>query len=148
MQTHIHKLKGFSLVELMVVIAIIAILASVAIPIYSNHKEKAAITEAFNITGGVRAEIQDDINGGVNLETETYSTPPGISVINASQTGATIQINLSETSPEHFSNANDLIRLVGAQSGSMFLWTCSFNTNASNLTLHNMPNTCENTFSA
>ena len=33
--------KGFSLVELIVVIAIMAILAGVAIPVYSNYIEKA-----------------------------------------------------------------------------------------------------------
>ncbi|QUE31760.1 prepilin-type N-terminal cleavage/methylation domain-containing protein [Francisella philomiragia] len=39
--------KGFSLVELMVVIAIIAILAAVAIPAYSNYVTRAKLTEAL-----------------------------------------------------------------------------------------------------
>ena len=81
----------------------------------------ATITESFNITGTVKAQFQDNVNREINLSNQSYSTPSGISVIDTSQTGATIQINLSETSPEHFSNANDLIRLIGTESGSTFI---------------------------
>lgn len=145
---YLSKSKGFSLVELMVVIAIIAILAAVAIPMYSNYKEKAAISESFNIIGSIKAQIQDNINSGLDLSNQSYPTPNGVSVIDKSSTGATIQINLSQTSPSHFSNATDIIRVTGTESGSLFLWSCAYNTNSSDLALHNMPKTCENTFSA
>jgi type IV pilus assembly protein PilA len=140
--------KGFSLIELMIVIAIISILAAVAIPIYSNHKERAAITESINIIGNVKASIQDDINNNENISEQTYETPTGITVINGSSSGATIQINLSETAPNYFSNPNDLIRLVGSINGANFNWVCSHNSNASNLTVSNVPSTCQSTFSA
>ena len=39
-----NKKKGFTLLELLVVLAILAILIAIAIPVYKNQKEKAAIT--------------------------------------------------------------------------------------------------------
>ena len=44
LQTLKKKKKGFTLLELLVVLAILAILIAIAIPVYKNQKEKASIT--------------------------------------------------------------------------------------------------------
>ena len=143
-----NKLKGFSLVELMVVIAIIAILAAIAIPIYKNYNERAEMIGAINSIGGVKAEIEDDANENTDISLATYATPTGVSVIDATTSGATIEINMSEVAPDRFSNSNDTIRFVGAVNGSMFIWQCLHNANASDLTTSNVPSTCRDTFSS
>ena len=51
--------KGFTLIELMIVVAIIGILAAVAIPAYSNYTKKAKFTEIVNSTGALKLAIED-----------------------------------------------------------------------------------------
>ncbi|MED7818692.1 MULTISPECIES: prepilin-type N-terminal cleavage/methylation domain-containing protein [unclassified Francisella] len=148
MKTKQKNIKGFSLVELMVVIAIIAILAAIAIPIYSNHRERVEMIEAIGVIAGIEANISNDLNNNKNISNQSYDTPLGISVINGTISGATIEINMNTRNSTIFPNANDTLRLVGVVSGSTIAWSCSHNENASDITTHNVPNKCRNTFTA
>ena len=51
--------KGFTLIELMIVVAIIGILAAIAIPAYQDYTIRAQITEGLNLAGAVKAEISE-----------------------------------------------------------------------------------------
>lgn len=53
-----NKQRGFTLVELMIVVVIIGILASVAIPSYSNYVRRGKIAEASTNLAGLRVNME------------------------------------------------------------------------------------------
>ena len=59
-----HNQKGFTLIELMIVVAIIGILAAVAVPAYQQYTLKARFTEIINATAGVKAGIEICVQSG------------------------------------------------------------------------------------
>ena len=53
--------KGFTLIELMIVVAIIGILAAIAIPAYQDYTARAQASEGFSVTAGMRTDVGEFI---------------------------------------------------------------------------------------
>ncbi|WP_369602524.1 pilin [Hahella sp. SMD15-11] len=61
--------KGFTLIELMIVVAIIGILAAVAIPAYQDYTARAQAAEAVTLLGGLKTPIAEYWNSEGSIPT-------------------------------------------------------------------------------
>jgi type IV pilus assembly protein PilA len=64
--------KGFTLIELMIVVAIIGILAAVAIPAYQDYTARAQAAEAFSLLDGLKTGMSE-----ANSQDGTWAIPTG-----------------------------------------------------------------------
>ncbi len=127
--------SGFTLIELMIVVAIIGILAAVAIPAYQDYTQRAQVSEAFTMVDGMKTAIAefsqsngafpaaDDITAGVGAPvTGKYGAAAttantGVIIVTmaaAGVVGADIATKTITFTPP------TLAGLTGA-----FLWTCT-----------------------
>ena len=55
---------GYTLIELMIAIAVIGILAAIAVPYYQDYVTKAQVSEAFNIVYGLKTSVATNLQQG------------------------------------------------------------------------------------
>jgi len=56
--------KGFTLIELMIVVAIIGILAAIAIPAYQDYTVRAKVTEGLNLAAAAKTTVAEGFQSG------------------------------------------------------------------------------------
>ncbi len=67
--------KGFTLIELMIVVAIIGILAAVAIPAYQDYTVRARVAEALSFASSAKVTISENAQSGADLYTSGWVPP-------------------------------------------------------------------------
>ncbi|MED7818691.1 MULTISPECIES: pilin [unclassified Francisella] len=124
--------KGFSLVELMVVIAIIAILAAVAIPMYSNYTTRANLGAELSKLGSVKTEIAEGIannNGSASgVTVDAANRPSGVTVADGVITDSNVSSIVSGAS----------LTLTPTVASGAITWAC----NISGVSSSQAPNNC------
>jgi len=127
--------KAFTLIELMVTLAIVAALAIIGVPAYSKYRVKTKVATMFAAAGAAQLAVTNDYyNQGYTFSTISYAnnsqpfTTPSSSVISSIAISAGI-ITVSGNSAELGSRGINLV-FTPSVSNNDITWLCSTNSTA------------------
>ncbi|KAA8733312.1 prepilin-type N-terminal cleavage/methylation domain-containing protein [Acinetobacter qingfengensis] len=121
--------KGFTLIELMIVVAIIGILAAIAIPAYQNYTKRAHVSEGLSLASGAKAAVTEYYSSKGEWPSSTGNTDAGLASASSITGNAvkSVAVNASRitiTYNTKVTNNATLILQGSASQGGSVTWTC------------------------
>ena len=126
----IRKQNGFTLIELMIVVAIIGILASVAIPLYNNYVIRTQVAEGIHLTAVAKVAAEEYFQSTGVFATNNLAA--GLPVANTITGKYVSQVQLIAGGDIQITFGNQVhpdingttISMIPASNGGSVSWSC------------------------
>ena len=135
--------QGFSLIELMIVVAIIGVLSAVAVPAYQSYQVKAQVSDGIALASTFKLPVAESYNENAAMPAAaTFSNVTSTYAVASQGASGVLTITFINAAPVASAIRGRTMTLTATPSGGALIWACASPATASGVQSTYCPKSC------